>query len=1003
MVKKSLLKNNFKTIIKTRRRFISILAMAFLGVGFYSGLVASSPDMLNSLDKYTDTSNMFDISIVSTLGLTDSDLNELNKIDGVDRAYGIQTKDTFAKFNNKESICKVIEYNENINKPVVIAGRLPENINECLLDAGYSKTQTCDELINKTIIIENDDKDENENVIFTQKEFKVVGIAQTPLYISSERGNTNIGSGSIDFFIYTNDNVINLDYYTQIDLKVAGASVEVTNSEPYVKLVDDVFNKIEDIEESREQSRYNELVGKANEKVDDAQKEYDEEKTKVEKELKDAESSINNAKGEIETNENKIDKAEKELNTKEQSSKKQLKEAEIKIEDGQKNFNEKEQLFKRTKETFENGKKQIQATISEIEQKIELIKAQEQTEEALKQIQELETKKITIQSSFNEQEKQIVQAEKEINSAKQELEKSKQDLQKSKNQANIQIENAKAQISANRKKIANAKTELQDKEQEFINSKKEAEEKLQNAQNDINDARDEIKKIEMAKWYIQDRKSNSGYTNIFDAIETMSNISKMFPVIFYLVAVLISLTSMTRMIEEERIEIGTLKSLGYTNFQIVSKYINYAFFACIIGGIFGMMIGFNILPRIVWSLYSIIYKMPNFYVSYYLDTGLMGTAIAFICIGGATLFVAYKELKQMPSTLMRPKPPKNGKKIILEKCSFVWKKLNFSKKVTARNIFRYKSRAIITIVGIAGCTGLMLTGFGIRDSVVDIPQVQFEEIFKYDTTISLTSTEHFSELIQYLNDSELVENYTNLCASKGEIKSEKLNYNVTIFVPENAEQLERVCQLKNSKINAKINLTDNGIIITNKIADMFGIKENDEVSLVDSNDVVHKLRVEAITDNYVSHYVYMSKSFYEKNFETYKTNMLLVNNKEMTQEQSSTFSESILNIDGVASVSIVDNLIKQVSDMLNTMNYVVIVLIVSSAILAFVVLYNLANINIGERQREIATLKVLGFYDKEVDNYINKENIIFTIMGVLIRTSIWKHFNKWNYFKHRDR
>lgn len=1002
-MKKSLLKNNFKTIIKTRRRFISILAMAFLGVGFYSGLVASSPDMLDSLDKYTDTSNMFDISIVSTLGLTDDDLDELSHIDGVDKAYGIQTKDTFVKIDDKESTCKVIEYNESINKPTIIAGKIPENIGECLLDAGYVKNENYDEFIGKTIIIENDDKDENENEIFTQKEFKVVGIAQTPLYISSERGNTNIGSGSIDFFIYTNDQVINLEYYTQIDLKVAGAQEKVTNSKEYLNLVDNVFNKIDNIKEHREQSRYNELVGKANEKIDDAQKKYDDEKAKVEKELKDAENSINEAKNEILENENKINKSEKELNTKEKSTKEQFKQAEQKIEDGQKDLAEKEKLFNTSKETFENGKSQVQTTIKDIEEKLELIKSGEQTEETLAQIQELEAKKNAIQNSFNEQEKQIELAEKTVNDAKKELEKNKKELEIAKEQANKEISNARAQISEGKKKFLSGKKELQDKEQEFTDGKKEAEEKLQDAQNKINEARDKVKKIEMAKWYIQDRKNNSGYTNIFDAIDTMSNISKIFPVIFYLVAVLISLTSMTRMIEEERIEIGTLKSLGYTNFQIIGKYINYAFFACLVGGLVGMIVGFNTIPTIVWRLYSIIYKMPNFYVSYYLGTGLMGTFIAFMCIGGATLFVAYRELKQMPSALMRPKPPKNGKKILLERWTFLWKKLNFSKKVTARNIFRYKSRAIITIVGIAGCTGLMLTGFGIRDSVVDIPEVQFGEIFKYDSTIALTNTDHFSELVEYLNNNELVENYTNICASKGEIKSEKMNYNVTIFVPENSEQLDRACELKNGKTNTKINLTDDGIVITNKIADMFGIKENDEVSIVDSNDIIHNLRVEAITDNYVSHYVYMSKAFYEEHFETYKTNMLLINNKEMTEEQSLMFSESVLGIDGVASVSIVDNLIKQVSDMLNTMNYVVIILIVSSAILAFVVLYNLANINIGERQRELATLKVLGFYDKEVDNYINKENIIFTIIGVLIRIAIWKLFNKRHYFKYRNR
>ena len=299
---------------------------------------------------------------------------------------------------------------------------------------------------------------------------------------------------------------------------------------------------------------------------------------------------------------------------------------------------------------------------------------------------------------------EISSGENEINKAKKELEAKKQELESSKKTAKSQIASGRQKIKNGREEIENVKKQLEEKETEFQNGKKEAEDKLNDAQQELNDARDEIGKIEKAKWYISDRLDNTGYTNIFDAIKTMSNISKMFPVIFYLVAVLISLTSMTRMIEEERIEIGTLKSLGYTNLQIISKYVLYAFLACVIGGILGMSLGFYLLPNIVWTLYSMIYTLPNFYAIYRLQTGLIGTAIAFICIGGATIIVAYKELKNMPSVLMRPKPPKNGKRIFLERVKIIWNKLSFSQKVTLRNIFRYKKRALMTIIGIAGCT-----------------------------------------------------------------------------------------------------------------------------------------------------------------------------------------------------------------------------------------------------------------------------------------------------------
>lgn len=921
-MKKSLIKNSFKEISKTRRRFLSILVMAFLGVGFYAGLVACSPDMQDSLDKYVDKSNMCDIDVISTLGLTDEDINAIKEIDGVENAYGIQSKDTFINLNDKESICKVIEYNENINKPEVIYGRLPENSDECLLDEKYSYFGSSEENIGKIIKIENEDLDENDNPIFTQKELKIVGIVESPLYISSERGSSSLGSGNISLYIYCKDDVINLDYYTEIAIQVKDAKEFVTNSEEYLATVNPVLQKIEDIKEERQEARYNSLVNDANKKIDDAQKEYDDKKAEADQELADAEQKINDAKNELDSSENKLNKSEKELNQKEKDVAKQFETAEQQIEQ------------------YEN---QINAMIAQIG---------------------IETPEISAQ--------------------KAQIQKQKEELENQKNTANNQIASGRKEIENGRKKIKDARKELEENEQEYNDKKAEAEEKLADAQSKIDDARADVAKIEKAKWYIQDRTDNTGYSNIFDAIKTMKNISKIFPVIFYLVAILISLTSMTRMIEEERIEIGTLKALGYTNSQIISKYILYAFLACIIGGFLGMTICFYILPKIVWTLYSMVYTMPHFYMTYRLSIGLMGILIAFICIGGATLIVAYRELKEMPSVLMRPKAPKNGKRIFMERITFIWKRFNFSQKVTIRNIFRYKKRALITIIGIAGCTGLMLAGFGIRDSVIDIPNLQFGEVFKYDTSITLSNTDGLEQINEYLQNNDNVEISKELYASSVTVSNDKLNYSVTVFVPNISEKFNEVCNLKDAKTGEKLEISNEGVIITDKLADEFGIKKDDEITVKSSDDIEYKFKVVGITKNYVDHYIIISKELYESEVGKYKTNMIWVNLKTDDKDIQSKISSDILNFDGVASVSVMSTFVKAISDMLNTMNYVVVVLIVTSAMLDFVVLYNLANINIGERQREIATLKVLGFYDKEVDDYINKENVIFTIIGIIL-------------------
>lgn len=548
--------------------------------------------MLDSLDKYADSSNLYDINIMSTLGLTDDDITALQALDRVENAYGIQTKDSISKIDDKESICKVIEYNEKVNTPVIVAGRNIENENECLIDPAVVRTgEGAERYIGKKIVLENNDLDSDDKPIFTKKEFEIVGIAETPVYISNERGNTSIGNGTVSFYILTKD-VINMDYYTGVYVTAKGAKETVTNSDEYLSIINSVTSEIEAIKETRENARYKSLVDEATKKVNDAQKEFDDKQQDVEVELQDAENQIKNAENQITSSERKIQNGENELN------------AQIEQANAQ---------FASAKAQLENAEKQLEVA---------------PLEDAVKEAQ------------------------------KAELLKQKQALEASQKEAEAKFEQAKTEIANSKAEIRKAKSKLSSSKAEFEDKKQEAQDKLNEAQTKIDDAKNEISKIEKCKWYIQDRLDNSGYNNIFDAIKTMSNISKMFPVIFYIVAVLISLTSMTRMIEEERIEIGTLKALGYTNVQIISKYIIYSLLACIIGGTFGMVVGLYLLPNIVWALYSMIYNIPKFYCSFRFDIGLLGIIISFICIGGATVLVAINELKQMPSVLMRPKPPK---------------------------------------------------------------------------------------------------------------------------------------------------------------------------------------------------------------------------------------------------------------------------------------------------------------------------------------------------------
>ena len=776
-------KNSIKSIIKSRRRFLSILIMAFLGVGFFSGLKACGHDMKEMLDNYVDNNKMYDIKIQSTLGLTDDDLKIVRKIDNVLKVFPSKEKDSLVKINNKQEVAHLIPY-DDINIPHVVEGRLPKNNNECVIDKLYNKS-----LLGKYITIDN-------------KKLKIVGYVESPLYMSTDRGTSLLGNGTVALFIYVNKDFLKSDYSTSFNILVKDAKQEVTSRKKYNKLVDNVIEDINKIKKTQEEKRYESIIDEANNKIKEALELY------------------TNNKQELDYNYNLV-------------------------------------------------------------------------------------------SSF-------------------------------------MTEEMKKEFEDNYKKLEEAK--------EKIDNEKE-----------------KLDKISKGTWYIQKRKNNTGYTSIIEAIQTIDNIANMFPIIFYMVAILISLTSMTRMIEEERIEIGTLKSLGYTNLTIMSKYLLYSFLACIIGGVLGMSLGFYLLPGIVWKLYSLFYyAVPGFVCKYRLLSGIIGTLFAFICIGGATYIVANSELKEQASQLMRPKAPKNGKKILLENIPFIWKHFNFSNKVTTRNIFRYKKRSITTIIGISGCTALLVTGFGIKDSVVEIPNKQFKEIIKYDSSIILSNDSEIEKIVDKIKP----EIYVESKGISGIIESKEKDFETNIVVFKNNTELNKVYDLKALKDKKKLTLDDEGIIITDKIAKSLNKKINDNIK-INIDGINYKLKIKGITKNYVGHYIYMNKKYYESTISKYETNMLLV-------KGSNAKNKEILKFDSVSSINRVSKMIKNASIMFDAMNYVVILLIIASALLDFVVLYNLANVNISERQREIATLKVLGFYDKEVDDYINKENIIFTIIGIIL-------------------
>lgn len=756
MKKDRILTSSFRKIKNNFKRFLSLLCMALLGVGFYAGIQAASPDMLDTLDSYLDTQNVYDIEIVSTLGLTENDLEEIRKIEGVDVAQGTYSKDAIMKTDKEEYVVKMIGINENINKVSLIEGNLPNENNEIVVENDF--LQENDLKIGDIINFEGD-----------EQEYKIVGTVESPLYFGISRGTTTLGKGQIDYYIYAKEDIFNQEYYNNIYLTVKNAKEMTTSENGYEELVENTINKIEEIQTDREEQRFNEVYG-----------EY---------------------------------------------------------------------------------------------------------------IQSLELQNIPV-----------------------------------------------------------------DRES-----------------------------LPSSTWYIFDRTNNQAYSDFIDATEGVSKIGDVFPVIFYIIAILISLISMMRMVEEDRQELGTLKALGFGNFKIILKYIIFSLLATIIGGLIGMAIGFKLLPNIIWEIYTMLFTVPNFVAEFNLEYGLIGLIIGVICICGSSILVACRQLKQMPSVLMRPKSPKMGKKILLEKWKFFWSKLNFSNKIVVRNLFRYKMRAIVTVIGISGCTALILAGFGLKDSISNIVTFQFENVLKYDELISLNSNTDVESLINSLQENEDVVDQVTARMETTRIYNNDKDYEVTLTIANNIDELENVISLNDvDNEYQKIELKDDEVVLSEKLATLLEVEKGDNVTFRNEDGKEYALKVTAIAENYINNYVYMTKDTYENVFSPYETNVIFLKIADLTAEEEDELRKEILNNASVSSIVSSENTVSTVSDMMGSLDAVVVILVVASAILAFVVMYNLSNINISERQREIATLKVLGFYDNEVDNYITKENMILAFFGIIL-------------------
>ena len=676
--------------------------------------------------------------------------------------------------------------------------------------------------------------------------------------------------------------------------------------------------------------------------------------------IQEQENTLAASKAEIEAGEQELEKGQKQL----KAAKKKLNKAQKEIDSNA--------------ETLAAGQAELDANVAKLnDSEAQYASGLEQYNSGARQIAENEAKLTSGEQEIAENEAKLADGEKEI----ADNEKKLADGEKEITDNEKKLQDAVNDLKKGEKDLADGKKEYED-------AKKDAEDEIAENQQKLNDAKKELEDLEMPEWMVTDREDLPEYTDYGDNADRLRNIGQVFPVIFFLVAALISLTTMTRMVEEQRTQIGTLKALGYKKSAIAAKYICYAFFATLLGSVLGMLIGEKIIPYIIITAYGIMYHnvANTISIDYQPGFALIASAASVVCTVGATLFASGKELQETPASLMRPPAPKEGKRVLLERFTFIWKHLSFSWKSTIRNLFRYKKRLIMTVFGIAGSMGLMLVGFGLQDSISDIAAIQYRELQHYDGMViedSDATEEEHEELFEYMKENEQIAHCNRVQMTKISAPKGSSNISIYLFVPESLSEFAKDVTLKNRITGETYELTDEGAAISEKTASLLGLKVGDMIPLK-KGDKEYKVRVAVITENYMSHYLYMTPRVYEQTFgEKPEYENIVFTMQEDCKDDLEMAGTRILAYPGALSISYTSSLASQVDRMLSTLDAVILVLIVSAGMLAFVVLYNLNNINITERQRELATLKVLGFYDGEVSQYVLRENVILTVLGIM--------------------
>ncbi|MBR5128667.1 MAG: FtsX-like permease family protein [Firmicutes bacterium] len=903
-MKNLLFKSTLHEIKGSFGRWIAILAIVALGVGFFAGLKVCKPAFTETANEYLHQQNFFDYQLISTLGLEDEDVEIIKDVFQVGNAEGSYSADVLVSVKgaeNGEIGTKFLTISKEINIPSLVAGRMPTKADQCLVDATFFT----EEDIGKTISISKNNTDTTLDML-AYDTYTITGLANTPLYLNYERGSTSIGDGTISAFVLIPKLGFSSDVYTEIYATLAYSPYIFTKE--YEQATEDATPALEEAMKVCSDRRYNSIINAA------------------EDELSSAEDEINSKKEDIEAAENEISSSE-------------------------------EYLYK-FDDIIGNAVEKYQSSSALIE---------EQRQQAYKNLDRFYELRLITKEEYEQSKKEL---DEQYATTQEENKLIEEDLY----WASDAIDEGIYQINDAKNQISDGKSQIAD------------------AENEISEARKEISKIKYPVNYVLGRETNIGYACFDNDVSIVDGIAKVFPLFFFMVAALVCMTTMSRMIEEQRTQIGILKALGYNRKQILWKYIFYSGSSALVGGIGGFFIGTYLFSWVIWEAYKMMYGFADIIFVVDLPLGFVALLAALLCSVGTTVYSCYGELSQVPAQLIRPKAPAAGKRILLERIPIIWNRIKFLQKVSIRNVFRYKKRFFMMVLGICGCTALLVAAFGVNDSVRNVVSMQYDEISHVDFTVSFNHNLSSKEEKTFLEDTnkyadECLFLYTSSVDARvnDEVKT------INLVVKEKADDISPFIDLHLE--DKKINYPGKGEgVINDNLANILGLKVGDDLTVYDSDNKAMTIKISGVCENYVFNYLYITDETYIETYEEYGVNSAYIvgASEEQTKLKDHEVAAKLMDATNVASVTSSEEFKSRIENIMKSLDYIIVLIIACAGALAFIVLYNLTNINITERIREIATIKVLGFYPRETSSYVFRENIILTGISAIVGLPLGK-------------